>query len=182
MTTTRFKMGVHHEPCPAIDDDPRLGDLLSEYLGARGFQVPCTLWSSKRLERLARGDIEVVTLDVMMPEWTVSMSCEILQGPCCSASIMLTAQGDETDRIVGLELGADDYYQSHSTHGSSWPAACCAAKKHRHTRLRKRDARCSRQLNTQRRQVLKEQCIELTTTESEILHLMPRAGWFLESD
>ena len=48
-----------------IDDDPRLGDLLSEYLGARGFQVSLARSGLEGLERLARGDIEVVTLDVI---------------------------------------------------------------------------------------------------------------------
>ena len=164
-----------------IDDDPRLGDLLSQYLGARGFQVSLARSGPEGLERLARGDIELVTLDVMMPGMDgFDVLRSIRTNHAALPVIMLTAQGDETDRIVGLELGADDYLPK--PFNPRELLARLRAVLRRSTSSQGSDDEVLElrgvQLNIQRRQVLKgQQCIELTTTEFEILRtLMARAG------
>ena len=164
-----------------IDDDPRLGDLLSEYLGARGFQVSLARSGLEGLERLARGDIEVVTLDVMMPGMDgFDVLRNIRRDHAALPVIMLTAQGDETDRIVGLELGADDYLPKPFNPRELLARLRAVLRRSTGTQDSENEMLDVQgvQLNIQRRQVLKDQqCIELTTTEFEILRtLMARAG------
>jgi len=96
-----------------IDDDPGIASLLVEYLGARGFHVESVASGSDGLLRLARGGVDLVVLDVMMPGMDGFETCRAIRrgdgGPSNVPIIMLTARGDDFDRIVGLELGADDY-------------------------------------------------------------------------
>jgi DNA-binding response OmpR family regulator len=92
-----------------VDDDKKLFQLLSEYLGDNGIATEHAPDGNRGLEQLKRGDFDAVLLDVMMPG---PSGLEVLQRIRRSAEIpviMLTAKGDETDRVVGLELGADDY-------------------------------------------------------------------------
>lgn len=92
-----------------IDDDPGLSGLLAEYLGGRGLRVLTACSGADGLERLAGGGVDIVVLDVMMPGMDgFDVLREIRrQGPM--PVIMLTARGEDLDRIIGLELGADDY-------------------------------------------------------------------------
>ncbi len=92
-----------------IDDDQRLRELLAEYLGGRGYQVETAATGEAGLERLRGGGIELVVLDVMLPGRDGFEVCRELRKFSGVPVIMLTARGDELDRIVGLELGADDY-------------------------------------------------------------------------
>ncbi|MBO84389.1 MAG: DNA-binding response regulator [Deltaproteobacteria bacterium] len=96
-----------------VDDDPGISALLVEYLGSRGFAVESTSNGSDGLLRLARGGVDLVILDVMMPGMDGFETCRAIRRADRSISqvpiIMLTARGDDFDRIVGLELGADDY-------------------------------------------------------------------------
>ena len=93
-----------------IDDDQRLRELLAEYLGGRGFEVLTAEDGPTGLERLAaRPDVALVVLDVMMPGMDGLEVCRAIRRDSQRPIVMLTARGDETDRIVGLELGADDY-------------------------------------------------------------------------
>lgn len=93
-----------------IDDDERLRSLVAEYLGNRDFEVLTAEDGSRGLEVLAgRGDIALVILDIMMPGMDGLEVCREIRKSSSVPVIMLTARGDETDRIVGLELGADDY-------------------------------------------------------------------------
>lgn len=92
-----------------VDDDKKLFDLLNEYLGDNGIATEHAPDGNRGLEQLKRGNFDAVLLDVMMPG---PSGLEVLQRIRRSAAvpvIMLTAKGDETDRVVGLELGADDY-------------------------------------------------------------------------
>ncbi len=92
-----------------IDDDERLRRLLAEYLEARGFAVETASDGDAGLARLRAGGFDLVVLDVMMPGRDGLDVCREVRRTSAIPIVMLTARGDETDRIVGLELGADDY-------------------------------------------------------------------------
>ena len=92
-----------------VDDDEKLRRLLREYLGDYGFQVVALADGSSVLEIIRTETPDIVILDIMLPE---KDGLEILKEIRTGFSIpviMLTAKGEDADRIVGLELGADDY-------------------------------------------------------------------------
>jgi len=93
-----------------VDDDLRLRQLLDRYLREQGFTVKA-VESGEAMDRaLARELYDLIVLDLMMPGEDGLSICRRLRGDRNEvAIIMLTAKGDEVDRIVGLELGADDY-------------------------------------------------------------------------
>ena len=90
-----------------IDDDERLGALLTEYLGRFGFAVTAATHPDAGLRALKHA--EIVILDVMLPDSDGFAVCRKIRETSRVPVIMLTARGDVMDRIVGLELGADDY-------------------------------------------------------------------------
>jgi DNA-binding response OmpR family regulator len=93
-----------------IDDDERLRELVAEYLGGRGFAVVTAEDGEHGLAALRGGSpIDLVVLDVMMPGLDGFGVMREIRKASRVPVIMLTARGDELDRIVGLELGADDY-------------------------------------------------------------------------
>ena len=92
-----------------IDDDQTLCAMLAEYLGPEGF---CTLTAptgTAGLEQLARTPVDLVVLDVMLPELSGFEVLRRIRSGSRVPVIMLTARGEEVDRVVGLEMGADDY-------------------------------------------------------------------------
>ena len=93
-----------------VDDDVRLRDLLSRYLGEQGFQVSALPDTSQLDRRLQRDPPHLVVLDLMLPGEDGLAACRRLRGAGETVPIiMLTAKGEDVDRIVGLEMGADDY-------------------------------------------------------------------------
>jgi len=92
-----------------IDDDVRLYELLASYLGSNGFQVTCLDSGPKGLAALASDTFDAVLLDLMLPGMDGLEVCRRIRAKSRIPVIMLTARGDETDRVVGLEIGADDY-------------------------------------------------------------------------
>jgi two-component system, OmpR family, phosphate regulon response regulator OmpR len=93
-----------------VDDDLRLRQLLDRYLREQGFVVKAVENSEAMDRALARELYDLIVLDLMMPGEDGLSICRRLRGEKNEvAVIMLTAKGDEVDRIVGLELGADDY-------------------------------------------------------------------------
>lgn len=92
-----------------IDDDPDLAALVAEYLGGRGFSVETAGDGKAGLERLRGAGIDLVILDVMMPGLDGFEVLREIRRDAATPVIMLTARGEDLDRIVGLELGADDY-------------------------------------------------------------------------
>ena len=92
-----------------VEDDPRLAEMLSEYLGQAGFRVTVAPLGATALERLAGAEYDAVVLDLMLPDMDGLDLCRQLRTRADTPVLMLTARGEPIDRIVGLELGADDY-------------------------------------------------------------------------
>ena len=92
-----------------IDDDVRLPELLRSYLEQNGVALSHAPDGARGLIMLEQGAYDAVLLDVMMPGMDGLEVCRKIRGKSSVPVIMLTARGDETDRVVGLELGADDY-------------------------------------------------------------------------
>ncbi len=92
-----------------VDDDIRLYDLLSTYLGQNDFHVTSAPDGPRGLAALEAGTFDVVLLDLMMPGMDGIEVCRRIRQKSSVPILMLTARGDETDRVVGLEMGADDY-------------------------------------------------------------------------
>jgi len=93
-----------------IDDDQRLRDLLNRYLSEQGFTVKAVADATAMDKALTREIFDLLVLDLMLPGEDGLSICRRLRGEKNNtAIIMLTARGDDVDRIVGLEMGADDY-------------------------------------------------------------------------
>jgi len=92
-----------------IDDDEHLGPPLAAYLQRSGFELVQATRPSAGLERLRGGRFDAVILDVMLPEMDGFETCRAIRRESTVPVVMLTARGDVMDRVVGLELGADDY-------------------------------------------------------------------------
>lgn len=96
-------------PVLLIDDDRKLRGLLTEYLGSAGFEVMTAGRADEGLRLLRTEHPAIVILDVMLPGMDGFDACRAIRRESAVPIIMLTARGDVTDRVVGLELGADDY-------------------------------------------------------------------------
>ena len=92
-----------------VDDDPGIRDVVSDFLGRHGYQVETAADGSQMEQILSRGHTDLIVLDVMLPGEDGLAICRRLTGSEGPPVIMLSAMGEETDRIIGLELGADDY-------------------------------------------------------------------------
>jgi len=92
-----------------IDDDEKLANVMSHYLSAFDYKMLSALKPSQGFQYLKEGDIELVILDIMLPEMDGFEVLKKLRSHSEIPVIMLTARGDVMDRVVGLELGADDY-------------------------------------------------------------------------
>jgi len=92
-----------------IDDDTKLRKLLHEYLEENGFEVSSLEDGTEALETIEKTSPDIVILDVMMPGIGGLDLLKEINRKYTLPVIMLTAKGEETDRIIGLELGADDY-------------------------------------------------------------------------
>jgi len=92
-----------------IDDDVELCELVGEYLGREGFEVEAAHNGDKGLERALAGEYALVVLDIMLPGMTGLDVLRHLRSESRTPVLILTARGEEVDRIVGLEIGADDY-------------------------------------------------------------------------
>lgn len=162
-----------------IDDDPGLRTLLAEYLGGRGFSVAGAENAARGLSEHARLSPDLVVLDIGLPDDDGFSVCRQIRARSATPIIMLTARGEPTDRIVGLELGADDYLSKpfeprellarvhavlRRTHGDATPDAPVLAI----------GALCLRP--NQRTVHLDGQPIELTSTEFDILAALMRAA------
>lgn len=96
-------------PILLIEDDRRLAEMLSEYLGEAGFSVSVAGDGRTGLARLAAEPYDALVLDLMLPDMDGLEVCRQLRAFSDVPVLMLTARGDAMDRVVGLEIGADDY-------------------------------------------------------------------------
>lgn len=92
-----------------VDDDEELCQLLKDYLGGEGFSVQTVHDGAQGLQAARESNVDIVILDLMMPVMDGFETLRELRRSSNVPVIMLTARGEEVDRIVGLELGADDY-------------------------------------------------------------------------
>jgi DNA-binding response OmpR family regulator len=92
-----------------VDDDVELCELVSRFLGAEGYRVSAVQDSALGLERALAGNDDLVILDVMLPVMDGFEVLRRIRAKCNKPVLMLTARGDDFDRILGLEIGADDY-------------------------------------------------------------------------
>jgi DNA-binding response OmpR family regulator len=92
-----------------IEDDARLAGRVAVYLGEAGFRVAIAADGRAGLERLAREPFDALVLDLMLPDLDGLEVCRQVRARSDLPVLMLTARGDAMDRVVGLEVGADDY-------------------------------------------------------------------------
>ncbi len=92
-----------------IDDDEKLNRLLKDYLGNQGYIVLTAIHPVDGLKKLKSQPPHLIILDVMLPDMNGFEVCKIIRRSSTVPILMLTARGDVTDKVVGLELGADDY-------------------------------------------------------------------------
>lgn len=92
-----------------VDDDREIRELLQEYLERNGYRVSAVGDGRGMWHALEHGQVDLVVLDIMLPDEDGLTLCRQLRAGSSIPVIMLTALGDETERIIGLEVGADDY-------------------------------------------------------------------------
>ena len=92
-----------------IEDDPRLAEMVQTYLGGAGFSVAVAPNGAEGIARHGRESFDAVLLDLMLPDMDGLEVCRKLRERHATPILMLTARGDAMDRVVGLEMGADDY-------------------------------------------------------------------------
>ncbi len=96
-------------PIIIIDDDPKLCELIKEYLEPLGYKVSIAHTGPEGLEKVLQGDFCAVILDVMLPGMDGFEVLKNIRHKSNVPVLMLTGRGEEADRVVGLEIGADDY-------------------------------------------------------------------------
>jgi DNA-binding response OmpR family regulator len=171
-----------------VDDDRELCQMLCEYLSAEHFEVKSVHDGGDALEQLQNHSFEIVILDVMLPSVGGFDVLRKLGAAHTTPVLMLTARGDDIDRIVGLELGADDYL-SKPFNPRELVARMRAILRRANSRSRSAGAPDELTvgpitLNTGTRQVhVKETSIALTGAEFRVLELLMRsAGQVLSRD
>ncbi len=92
-----------------VEDDNRLAEMVKDYLGENGFDVTIAANGAEGLSKQKTHGFDAVILDLMLPDMDGLEVCRVLRTNDSVPILMLTAKGDPMDRIVGLELGADDY-------------------------------------------------------------------------
>jgi OmpR family response regulator RpaB len=160
-----------------IDDDEKLGELLGHYFKRFDMELIAANQPSVGIEKLQKEKPDLVILDVMLPEQDGFQVCRTIRKSSSVPIIMLTARGDVTDRVVGLEIGADDYIPKPFE-----PRELVARVQNVLRRAGSRDEAAPSELrfrdlkiNLERRTVeLEGEPLELTTMEYQLLVLFAR--------
>ena len=118
-----------NEKILVVDDDTNICELLRLYLTKEGYQVTTANDGEEGLDKFNQVKPDMVLLDVMMPKMDGLEVCRRIRKLGNTPVMMLTAKGETFDKVLGLELGADDSWSSPLTPRRSWPASrrCCAA-------------------------------------------------------
>jgi two-component system response regulator CpxR len=162
-----------------IDDDVELCSLLEELLRREGFQIQMEHDGSRGLERALSADFDLIVLDVMLPQLDGFEVLRQIRRSKMTPIMMLTARGEDVDRIVGLELGADDYLPKPFN-----PRELTARIRAILRRIEARPSGDSRRieingvaLDPGSREVYKDgKLVEMTTLEFDILEMLMRAA------
>jgi two-component system OmpR family response regulator len=109
METQDLGTQVRRDRVLVVDDDVEIRELLQDYLQRNGYDARAVADGTAMLDVLASSDIDLIVLDIMLPGRDGLTLCRDLRARSDVPVIMLTARGDDTDRIIGLEMGADDY-------------------------------------------------------------------------
>jgi two-component system, OmpR family, response regulator len=109
METLLTRTDRHAPKIIVVDDDDELRALLSQYLSGAGFDVEAAADGIELTTLLARGEPDLIVLDLMMPGEDGLSICRRLRGQSPVPILMLTAAGEAIDRVIGIEVGADDY-------------------------------------------------------------------------
>src|SRR5208283_5227864 len=167
-----------------VDDDRELCQMLTEYLSAEHFEVKSVHDGGDALAELRAGDFEILILDVMLPSVGGFDVLRKLGASYHTPVLMLTARGEDVDRIVGLELGADDYLAKPFNPRELLARIKAILRRSEGTVNRGRIEVNGVALDPATRQVHTDgQPIELTTLEFDILEqLMRSAGRELSRD
>ena len=105
----RYPLRMTGKTLLVVDDDSQLRQLVREYLGEHGYSVLVAGDGTGMWAEMAKTPVDMVILDLMLPGEDGLALCRALRARSAMPILMLTARGEETDRIVGLEMGADDY-------------------------------------------------------------------------
>ncbi len=92
-----------------VDDEPGIRDVIKEYMGVSGFEITESEDGISALNKLYKTDFDLIILDVMMPKMDGWSLCREIRKSSSVPVIMLTARGEEYDKLLGFELGVDDY-------------------------------------------------------------------------
>ncbi|WP_448565191.1 response regulator transcription factor [Thalassotalea ganghwensis] len=160
-----------------IDDDKELTDLLSHYLSNEGYIIECCHDGVSGLARAYEQHFSLILLDVMMPGLNGFEVLKALGGKHSTPILMLTAKGDDNDRVLGLELGADDYLAKPFQHKELLARInailrrieIVKSQKPQTNMLAVNDVVID---NTTRQVFCDQQLVELTGTEYQILELL----------
>lgn len=178
MNTTSPATAAQRPNVLLVDDDAELLELLRDYLERDGFAVTCADNGIDGVKAALSGRHDIAVLDVMMPGLGGLQALEQIRAASPLPVIMLTGRGDDADRIIGLELGADDYVPKPCT--SRELAARLRAVLKRGAQATPRDNH--RPLHAgalvlhpaQRRATLADQPLALTSTEFSLLEVLAR--------
>lgn len=183
------------EPPPAqkrvllVDDDRELADLLRDYLSREGFVVACAHEGLAGVEAALSGEHDIVILDVMMPGCDGFQALARIRAVSPVPVLMLTARGDDGDRVAGLELGADDYVPKPCSPREL--AARLRAILKRVGAISQDEARAGQPISlgrfsiwpAKRRATDHDRPLELTSTEFSVLEVLARnAGRIVSKD
>lgn len=114
---TALKIGAMTNRVLIVDDDLELASMLSQYLRREGFEVDCVYDGLAGVHQTAAQPYAIVVLDIMMPKLSGLEALRRIRAHSQVPILMLTARGDNVDRIVGLDMGADDYVPKPCTPG-----------------------------------------------------------------
>jgi DNA-binding response OmpR family regulator len=161
-----------------IDDDARLYELLASFMGGHDVELFHAADGPRGLSRLDADVFDAVLLDVMMPGMDGLSVLRKLRERHRLPVLMLTARGDEADRVVGLELGADDYVAKPFSPRELLARLRAVLRRGRHDSEQERLAASGIEVDLSARSVrIGAECVELTGLEFDLLvALIRRAG------
>ena len=107
-----------------VDDEPKIAEICQDYLKASGYEVVTARTGPDGLSAARRERPDLVVLDLMLPEMDGLDVCRTLRRESDVPIIMLTARVEETDKLIGLEIGADDYPSARANWSRAYASSC----------------------------------------------------------